>query len=622
MAIVKEFKALFTITDQCSKPLKDLKKSFAGFAKTAENFRKSASSLGTLTLAPLAGALTAVTASVKNSINAFLGYGTSLNDTSAKLGMTANELVALQHAADMAGASTETMNAGLSVFQKNLANAGQGKNKQLEEMMKKLGISLRDANGNMRSAANLMPELADAIARQHTQAQKAYIANTALGKAGQDLIQCMEGGAEAFKNAADEAERLGLYMKDGANVSMLDDSMKLLEKAILGVQIAIGERLAPVLAPIFTAMTDWIAVNREWMAQEMSAMIQDLAASLKEIDFKSIITGMTGFMRSSVDVFKALGGLKTVALVVATLFGAKLVSSAVTCIGAFMKMGLAFKALVPVLITGIKAVGVAFLTNPIGAAIAGICAAVGLLYAYWDDVAPYFEKVWTGVKSFFMDGFNGIKAVWDDLSGVVSALFSGDWGTLAERFSDLLGSVVSVFTNVFFAPVKLGWKIFESLFPESAEAIKGALEPLVQWFANLWQNIKSAFFDNFAAAFDGIKNAASWIGDKFSNAWNATKNFFTGSPKEQEEPERKQEENSNPWQERSTNVEPYRNPWQERSTILQSPLQQNALNPTVTTNNKLEIDVRTDQNTTAEVVNQKVDPGMKMQTVTNNGRLR
>lgn len=608
MAVVKEFKALFTITDQCSEPLKKLKKSFANFAKTSENFRKSATSLGAVTLAPLAGALTAVTASVKNSINAFIGYGTGLSDVSSKLGVTKNQLVALQHAAEFAGSSAETMNAGLSVFAKNLANAGQGKNKQLEEMMHKLGISMRDANGNMRTAADLMPELADAIARQHTQAQKAYIANTALGKAGQELIQCMEGGADAFKQAADEAERLGLMMSEDSKVGELDDSIKLLQKSVLGVQIAIGEKLAPVLSPIFSAMTDWIAANREWMAQEMSSLVQDLAASLKEIDFKAIISGMTSFVRSSVEVFKALGGLKTVGIVVASLFGAKVVSSVITCVSAFAKMGIAVKALVPVLVTGIKAVGVAFLTNPVGAVIAGICAAAGLLYAYWDDVAPFFEKVWSGIKNFFASGWQSIKTVWDNISGLVSALFAGDWGSLADKFAGVLSAVVDVFANTFFAPIKLAWNIFEQLFPSAADSIKSALEPLIGWFANLWQGIKSAFFDNFTAAFDSIKNAALWVGDKFSNAWNATKDFF-GVKDEQTSPAQVAPAPQNSWAS-PAQVAP-----------LRSPLQSNVLN-TVTTNNKLEIDVRTDKDTTAEVKSTRVDPSMRMQTVMNNGRLR
>lgn len=569
MAVVKEFKALFTISDQCSKPLKELKKSFASFAKTAENFRKNATQLGAVTLAPLAGALTAVTASVKNSITAFIDYGTGLSDVSSKLGITSNQLVAMQHAAEMAGSSAETMNAGLSTFSKNLAEAGQGKNQKLAEMMDYLGISMRDANGNMRTAADLMPELADAIARQHTQAQKAYIANTALGKAGQELIQCMDGGADAFKQAADEAARLGLMMDEDTKVGELDDSMKLFEKSVLGVQIAIGEKLAPVLSPIFTAMTDWVAANREWIAQEMSALVQDLAASLKEIDFKAIISGMTSFIRSTVELFKNLGGLKTVGVIVAGLFAGKFLSSALGVISSFGQMAMAFKTLVPILIGGIKAVGVAFLTNPIGLVITAICAAVGLLIAYWDDIVPFFESLWKKVKEIF-------SAVADNLTSVLSTL-------------------MDAFSNVFFGPFKAGWALFESLFPDAAASIEAALEPLVQWFGNLWESIKAAFFDNFTAAFDAVKNAASWVGDKFSNAWDATKNFFSGD----------EGENANA----------------PAATPITSPMQSNALSP-VTTNNKLEISVRTDQNSTAEVTNQKADPGMKMNTTTNNGRLR
>lgn len=43
----------------------------------------------------------------------------------------------------MAGSSTEALDQGMVIFNKNLANAAQGKNKALVEMFQKLGISMK-----------------------------------------------------------------------------------------------------------------------------------------------------------------------------------------------------------------------------------------------------------------------------------------------------------------------------------------------------------------------------------------------------------------------------------------------------------------------------------------------
>lgn len=430
MAQVQQFKALFTVSDNASKPLKQMQRTFKSFAKSAEGFRKNVTSLGALTIAPLAGAFAGLGAIVKNSVSSFVNYGTSLNDTAYKLGITTQQLVALQHAADMAGSSAETMNAGLATFSRNLANAGQGKNKQLEQMMQKLGISMKDANGNMRTAADLMPELADAMRRQETQAQKNYIANTAFGKAGLELIQTLDGGSDSLKAAADEAERLGLVLSADASKSVaeLDDSMNLMRKSVQGLQNSIGAKLAPVLTPIITAMSDWIAANRDWIAQDLANLISDVGASLKTIDFKGVIAGLTNFIRTGMQMFQMAGGLKTVGIIMASLFGAKIVASIVTTTSSLFGLMKAFGVMVPALTTGLKALTLAFVTNPIGLVITAITAAVGLLIANWDTVGPFFSKLWDGVTATFMGFWESIKKLPD--------WFADMWTKIKELFFD------------------------------------------------------------------------------------------------------------------------------------------------------------------------------------------
>lgn len=530
MAQVQQFKALFTVSDHASKELKNMQRTFKSFAKSADIFRKNVTSLGTLTLAPLAGAFAGLGAVVKNSVSSFIDYGTSLNDTAYKLGMTTKELVSLQHAADMAGSSAEAMNSGLATFSRNLANAGQGKNKQLEDMMKKLGISMKDASGHMRTAAELMPELADAMKRQETQAQKNYIATTAFGKAGMELIQTLDGGSDSLKSAADEAERLGLVLSAEASKSVaeLDDSMNLMRKSVQGLQNSIGSKLAPVLTPIINGMTDWIATNREWIAQDLASMVSDFADSLKEINFRDIIAGITDFIRTGARMFTMMGGLKTVAIAVGALFGAKLVASVVSTTSALFGMVKAFGVLVPAVVSGMKAITAAFMTNPIGLILVGITTAVGLLIANWETVGPFFKGLWNGITDIFMGAWNSIKGFMGDIGDLAGALFDGDWGTVASKFGDVFTDIVSMLSSALIAPFKAIWGGFKALFPDTANSIVDALKGLPNFFRELWESIKAAFFDNIMKAFDTLSDAWNGVQNFAGNAWDGVKNFFKG----------------------------------------------------------------------------------------------
>lgn len=536
MAQVQQFKALFTVSDHASKELKNMQRTFKSFAKSADIFRKNVTSLGTLTLAPLAGAFAGLGAVVKNSVSSFIDYGTSLNDTAYKLGMTTKELVSLQHAADMAGSSAEAMNSGLATFSRNLANAGQGKNKQLEDMMKKLGISMKDASGHMRTAAELMPELADAMKRQETQAQKNYIATTAFGKAGMELIQTLDGGSDSLKSAADEAERLGLVFSAEASKSVaeLDDSMNLMRKSVQGLQNSIGSKLAPVLTPIINGMTDWIATNREWIAQDLASMVSDFADSLKEINFRDIIAGITDFIRTGARLFSTLGGLKTVAIAVGALFGAKLVASVVSTASALFGMVKAFGVLVPAVVSGMKAITAAFMTNPIGLILVGITTAVGLLIANWETVGPFFKGLWDGITDIFVGAWNSIKGFMGDIGDLAGALFEGDWGTVAVKFGDVFADIVDMLSSVLIAPFKAIWGGFKALFPDTAQSIVDALKGLPNFFRELWESIKAAFFDNIMKAFDTLSDAWDGVKNFAGNAWDGVKKFFRGDDEPQQ----------------------------------------------------------------------------------------
>lgn len=481
----KTIKTILAIKDNVSPGLKNINKNFKALNKATNNLSRNLGNVAKMTVLPLVGSFAAVGASIKSCVTDLHEYGTSLFNTSKALGIASDDLAKFRYIAQLSGSSAEQMDAGLRVLNKNIANSAAGKNKDFLKMLEKLNISFKNADGSIKTAAQLMPELAEAMKSQTTQAQKAYIAQTAFGKSGADLIQTLERGKEGFAELSKDAEKYGLVIGDDAvDASLaLDDALNHQNAALKGLKLTIGSQLIPTIAPLLEQMSDWIAQNREWIASEINQALKDFVTSVKSIDFKKVITQTVQFVKNCAQLFKQLGGLKTIAIAVGAIFGAKLVLALAGVVKSIWTV-----------ITAVKALTIALMTNPIIAIITAIVAAVAglayagyLIYKHWDTVKAWFVEMWE------------------------------QWGGVIKVFSLIFSPIIGVIII-------------------AAEQIIKNWEPIKEFFISLWQSICNAFevyTQILSDAWDGIcalpsKVADSWDGLKnyFRDLWESIKGFF------------------------------------------------------------------------------------------------
>lgn len=306
----KKFLMLFKLSDQASPKLKAIRKNFKIFMKSQNELADKCKSFGALMAVPLGGAFATVAATVKSSISTFTDYASAAQDAATKVGGTARDIQRYGYAAKMSGSSQEELNACLGIFSKNLANAVQGKNKTLVNVFKQLGISMTDANGKMRTTTELLPDIANAMRSQATESQKAYIATQLFGRGGQSLIQMLEGGAEGLNELTAEAERMGIVVdQDGVDsAKAFGDNLDRLKFSLLGVSLSIGQHIIPIIEPMINAFREWIITNREMIATAIVDYCREFAETLKQIDFKELISSMIAFIKQCNSIFKALGG--------------------------------------------------------------------------------------------------------------------------------------------------------------------------------------------------------------------------------------------------------------------------------------------------------------------------
>ena len=107
-------------------------------------------------------------------------------------------LSALSNAADLAGVSQEQLGSSLSKLNRSIAEAVSGSREQIDAFAG-LGISVRDASGNIKATDVVLGEIADRFALASDGAIKTQYAVALFGKSGADLIPLLNEGSAGLK---------------------------------------------------------------------------------------------------------------------------------------------------------------------------------------------------------------------------------------------------------------------------------------------------------------------------------------------------------------------------------------------------------------------------------------
>jgi flagellar biosynthesis chaperone FliJ len=174
----------------------------------------------------------------------------SLNLLSQSAGVTAEDLSSLKLAAAASGLGTEALADGLKHLNTSLAQAGGDATSKAGEAFRALGVSVTNANGSLKGAAQVLPDIADKFRAMADGPIKTAIAVDLLGKAGQNMIPVLNLGAAGLAQFKKEAEDAGLVIS-GSLAAAADDfstRVTILKATIVdGLAVQLASKLLPVL---------------------------------------------------------------------------------------------------------------------------------------------------------------------------------------------------------------------------------------------------------------------------------------------------------------------------------------------------------------------------------------
>ena len=320
----------------------------------------------------------------KGLSTAALGVGTAMLGMAYKAGTTADDLLTLsrntgisieelqkmQYASDLVDVSMDQMTGSLTKMVKQMASGN--------DAFATLGVSITDADGNMRDATDVWYESLAALSKVENGTLRDQLAMELFGKSAMELSGIVDDGGAALAEYGQQAEDMGLILsEDGVNAAgQFNDALDQLKATATQSFFEAGAALAESLLPMLETLVQKVSEVLIWF--------------------------------SSLDGNTQMLILTIIGLVAAISPIAGLISGIVTIGGAL-----------------------AAVTAPMAATFMGIAAAVGVVIA----IGTVLYQNWDTIKQKGAELMNKISEVWNNIKNTVSNAASGAWQAAVDKFN-------------------------------------------------------------------------------------------------------------------------------------------------------------------------------------------
>lgn len=221
---------------------------------------------------------------IKGSIDA----ADRLQDLSKKTGIAVEALGGIGLSAKQSGLDLESVSNAISKLNKSIGEA-LGGNKEFINDFAKLGVVLKDSNGNVLSTDKVLAQLADRFASFEEGPIKGADAIKIFGKSGADIIPLLDdGGKQLLANIDYYKKYSGVTAESAARADAFNDSLDKLKL----LQSAFAQNITSELLPGLQAI-----VNRLIALRENSESVQLVFSGLRVIfETVAILTANVAFV--------------------------------------------------------------------------------------------------------------------------------------------------------------------------------------------------------------------------------------------------------------------------------------------------------------------------------------
>lgn len=342
--------------------------------------------------------------------------------SSVKVG--AKDMAALGSTLLTLGERSETASTATNAMISKFAAASKG-TKKFKSAMKEIGLSVADVQAGMqKDASGTILKVMDAVGKLPKENQLGVMVEL-VGLEHSDTMAKLANNTEEFrkqlKMANGEAAKGSMSREFAARLQTTNAQWQLMKNRVQEVAVNLGSVLLPAINSTFGAISPVVESIANFAREnpKVTQTIVGTAVALTSLKVASLAAGY-GF------TFIKGGALQAVGIFAKMRAGAVLASSAM-----------------PMVATGIRAIGMAFVSTGIGALVAGLALGGLLIYKNWDGVKAFMVGTFEGIKSGLAPVVQTFSDFWQSLSALHPMFETlGGWlKSCWQWFTDLLGPV-------------------------------------------------------------------------------------------------------------------------------------------------------------------------------------
>lgn len=227
----------------------------------------------------------AVVAATKLSVD----FADRIAKTADKVGVGVEALQEWRFAAKRAGIEQRTLDMAIQRFTRRAGEAAIGTG-EAKAAIKELGIELRDSNGNIRSTEALLRDVADAMKKVKSPADRLRLAFKLFDSEGAGMVNVLKEGSEKLDEYSKHARSLGIIMDESLirNAEKAADKMEDLQQVLaVNIATAVTKNVDAIIA-LTDAITNLVIAAAKvttevpgfvrWMAESAAAAVTGAVA--------------------------------------------------------------------------------------------------------------------------------------------------------------------------------------------------------------------------------------------------------------------------------------------------------------------------------------------------------
>lgn len=469
-------------TKDAAKDAEDSNKGWSVAKQLLVDFAETAARAAIQAVKELAGAM-------KDAVVDSAAYADEIMTLSAQTNLSTDTLQEFQYMSELIDVDLNTVTGSLTKLTKSMSSA-QGGTGATAEAFERLGVSVTDSNGNLKSSEEVFYELIDALGGIDNDTERDALAMQLLGKSAQDLNPLIKAGSDVIEDFAKEAHEAG-YVLDGETLDSLgavDDSFQRMQTTMTATRNNIVAQMAPALAEggnqllAFAQSVDWQSVGAT-IGKVVSAIVAYIPVIIDYV--RQVYT----YVHDNI--------LPVIESVWAT-----------------------FEPII------------SQIRDYIAESLPEISETVTTAM---EAIASVVETVWPVVQAIIQHTMTTIKNIINIVSNLIKGNWEGVWNALKKFTDDRINGIRNIMQNVFNVIKTVTtnlWNSIKNAIQNPINAAKTAVSNAISAIQGFIDNVKSsAIVTTFNNIKEKVSDAINSVKDAVSNAIDKIKGFLSGTLK-------------------------------------------------------------------------------------------